>query len=85
MYAVLEEIENNYATLILDSKAPPIVVPVSQLPHPYKRGDVFFVERQNLQWVVVSNDVDEKERRLKANRMKREKLLNRSRSEKDET
>lgn len=78
MYAVLEEIENNLATLILDSKEPPIIVPVTHLPYPYQIGDVFLVEKQGQQWVIISNEGEEKQRRLEANKNKRERLLKRS-------
>ena len=85
MYAVLEEIENNLATLVLDSKDTPIVVPVTELPHPYQRGDVFVVEKREQQWVIVSSDSDEKQKRLTENKSKRERLLKRSRMSKDDS
>ncbi|GAA0355167.1 hypothetical protein GCM10008932_05220 [Alkalibacterium iburiense] len=79
MYAVLEEIENNLATLVLDTKDTPIIVPVTELPQPYQKGDVFVVEKRDQQWVVVSIDRDEKQKRLNENKSKRERLLKRSR------
>lgn len=78
MYAVLEEIENNLATLVLDTKETPIIVPVTELPQPYKRGDVFLVEKRERQWVIVSIDKNEKQKRLNKNKNKREQLLKRS-------
>jgi len=80
MFAVLEEIENNLATLIPDSKEKPIRIPLSALPTPYQLGDVFKVEKKEHEWVVTVNDGMEKEKRLAANKSKRERLLGRSKN-----
>lgn len=85
MYAVLEEIENNLATLILDSKNSPIIISESELSRPYKIGDLFLVEKQGEKWVVISNEREEKQRRLMASKIKREKLLERSSKRKNDS
>lgn len=75
MHAVLEEIENNIACLVPDSKQAPIYIPVASLPSSYTIGDVFVIEVRNETVVFLETDNAEKERRLSSNRSKRERLL----------
>ncbi len=84
MHAVLEEVENNIACLVPDSKQDPIYVSVKALPSTYEIGDVFKVDTHNGKVILLEKDIAEKERRLSNNRSKRERLLKRSMEKKRE-
>ncbi|WP_161877786.1 hypothetical protein [Alkalibacterium sp. MB6] len=77
MYGVVEAVFDDKAVIILDSKEE-ILIDTHMLPKPFEWGDVFLFEKTQEGWVVVSNDVSEKGRRLKENKAKRQALLNRT-------
>lgn len=82
MYVVLEEIEEDTARLVPDSSNKPLYVPVNQLPPLYEVGDVFLVEEKQESRIYLKRDNKEKDRRLRANRSKRKKLLSKTHTKK---
>lgn len=76
MYVVLEEIEEDVARLVPDSRKAPLFVPIAKLPIPYTIGDVFLVEYNQDAEMYLKRDLHEKERRLNESQAKRKRLLN---------
>ncbi|GEK92056.1 hypothetical protein [Alkalibacterium kapii] len=84
MYAVLEEINDNIARFVPDSKDEAVYLSIEKIPEPYEIGDVFFVEKRTESSVYLKKVDKEKKRRLQSNYIKRQKLLDRSNKNKSE-
>ncbi|MER2063197.1 MAG: hypothetical protein ABS873_00975 [Alkalibacterium sp.] len=81
MYVVLEEVEEGIARLIPDSSSEALYIPVRELPETYEIGDVFLIEDTfGSGGTILKKDNSERDRRLKINQKKREKLLNLSKN-----
>lgn len=81
MYVIFEEIENETAVLIPDSKMSAIHISLSDMPEEAAIGDVFVADNTTGKWVLTKDEA-EKNRRIAVSRKKREKLLKRSRNKK---
>lgn len=77
MRAVVEEIENNFVCFVPDNKEEAIYIEKRKLPKSVKVKDVVELVYQAGEVVEVISLEEEKEKRLEANRLKREKLLKR--------
>lgn len=77
MKAVYEEKIGHLAVFIVEDLEKTFHIPLKELPNDANTGDVFLVEVLDNHLRLLKNLPDERDQRLKANRLKREELLRR--------
>lgn len=82
MRAVVEEIESGMVCFIPDNGEEAIYIETNKVTHSMTIGDVVELVYEDGKLLSLTPLKDEKERRLEANRLKREKLLEREENRK---
>ena len=77
MKAVFEELNGHVAVFVVDNLSEMYPVEAVKLPEDAREGDVFEVKLADDELVILEKLPEERERRLQANRLKREELLRR--------